>query len=304
MSSQDRRIETQTVGRIFRCPKCFSNLNSTQFVGPETCDSCGLSFSISNGVPVLLKDRASIETLIETAKSQGRADWYEAEQTTQLKGPYRHHFKRRRDFVESIIENYRSEMGSELIGLDIGTGDGVNTLWLSKYFSKLYASDYNLLRLLRAAKLGSTSQVFVADINDYPVRDSTFDVIFFNHVLEHIPDDDRALSEVYRILKPGGLLVLGVPNEGAAFWQLAYKLQPETLRTTDHVHFYTAETLSKKCLNAQFKVQQIYPIGWGIPHWGLDARVKGHKWVDDLFEKLGRAVLPSQCTSLYLILSK
>ena len=69
----------------------------------------------------------------------------------------------------------------------------------------------------------------MADICDYPAEDDCFDVIFFNHVLEHIPDDVAALREVRRILKPGGLLVLGVPNEGAAFWQLAYRLQPKTM---------------------------------------------------------------------------
>jgi SAM-dependent methyltransferase len=186
----------------------------------------------------------------------------------------------------------------------MGCGDGSNLKWLAKYFDTMLASDYNLVRLLRASRLDLCTEVFMADITDYPAANDSLDVIFFNHVLEHIPDDKAALREAFRILKPGGLLVLGVPNEGAFFWQLAYWLQPESKRLSDHVHCYTSATLGRKCREAGFAVQEIRPIGWGVPHWGWDERLRGRKWVDDLFETLGKVFLRSQATSLYLILSK
>jgi ubiquinone/menaquinone biosynthesis C-methylase UbiE len=43
----------------------------------------------------------------------------------------------------------------------------------------------------------------------YP--DSHFDIVICNHVLEHVPDDRRALSELFRVLKPGGLAILQTP---------------------------------------------------------------------------------------------
>lgn len=49
------------------------------------------------------------------------------------------------------------------------------------------------------------------DITDIQYEDNCFDVIICNHVLEHIPDDRRAMSELYRILRPGGWSVLQVP---------------------------------------------------------------------------------------------
>ena len=64
------------------------------------------------------------------------------------------------------------------------------------------------------------------------------DVVFLNHVLEHVPDDEGALRSVRRVLRPGGLLILGVPNEGCGWWQLAYRLQPKSRAQSDHVHFY------------------------------------------------------------------
>jgi cell fate regulator YaaT (PSP1 superfamily) len=43
-----------------------------------------------------------------------------------------------------------------------------------------------------------------ADICDLPFEDNQYDVILCNHVLEHIPDDTKAMQELYRVLKPGG----------------------------------------------------------------------------------------------------
>jgi SAM-dependent methyltransferase len=52
-----------------------------------------------------------------------------------------------------------------------------------------------------------------ADLCALPFADDSFDVILCNHVLEHIPDDQKALSELYRVLKPGGWGVFQVPQD-------------------------------------------------------------------------------------------
>jgi ubiquinone/menaquinone biosynthesis C-methylase UbiE len=49
------------------------------------------------------------------------------------------------------------------------------------------------------------------DITDIPFAENTFDVILCSHVLEHIPDDRKAMSELYRILKSGGWTLILVP---------------------------------------------------------------------------------------------
>lgn len=50
------------------------------------------------------------------------------------------------------------------------------------------------------------------DINDMPFADNSFDVVFCNHVLEHIPDDIHAMREILRVMKPGGWSILQVPQ--------------------------------------------------------------------------------------------
>ncbi|RKR07851.1 methyltransferase family protein [Maribacter vaceletii] len=52
-----------------------------------------------------------------------------------------------------------------------------------------------------------------ADICNLPFKDNSYDVIFCNHVLEHIPNDTKAMQELYRVLKPGGWGIFQIPQE-------------------------------------------------------------------------------------------
>ncbi len=52
-----------------------------------------------------------------------------------------------------------------------------------------------------------------ADICNLPFENDAYDVILCNHVLEHIPDDTNAMQELYRVLKPGGMAILQIPQD-------------------------------------------------------------------------------------------
>lgn len=52
-----------------------------------------------------------------------------------------------------------------------------------------------------------------ADICDLPFEANSYDIIFCNHVLEHIPDDTKAMKELFRVLKPGGMAILQIPQD-------------------------------------------------------------------------------------------
>jgi len=52
-----------------------------------------------------------------------------------------------------------------------------------------------------------------ADICDLPFADASFDWVLCNHVLEHIPNDTKAMEELFRVLKPGGTALLQVPQD-------------------------------------------------------------------------------------------
>jgi ubiquinone/menaquinone biosynthesis C-methylase UbiE len=62
-----------------------------------------------------------------------------------------------------------------------------------------------------SADLDSPIAMIKMDITKIPYKDNFFNVVICNHVLEHIPNDRQAMSDLYRVLKPGGWAILQVP---------------------------------------------------------------------------------------------
>lgn len=286
------------------CPHCSASQLAAEG-GQVICSACGATYPMEDGVLVLVRDPSVLEAELARARRVNPC-WYLEEQPAETSSPWRHHLKKRRVYVQSVLERELSKRGLRKAAdlLDIGCGDGTNMNWLGAYAERLYGSDYNAVRLARARKRMPDATLFLADILDYPAHDNSFDVVFFNHVIEHIPDDARALETIFRILKPGGLLILGTPNEGAWWWQWAYRRAPDIRASTDHVHFYTAETLTNKMQDAGFSISEVKHMGWGPPDWRLDGKIRGYKIVDDLFEGIGRVLLPRQASSLYVVATK
>jgi len=289
---------------FFQCLNC----NSNNFVVSEkewVCKNCGHQYPLVHSIPILIRFWKDHEVEMEAAR-QHNPNWYCETQPAEQQSPWKHHLKKRREYIEQTILQYLNDRKILKVPtlLDLGCGDGNNLTFLQKYTEDLFGSDYNLTRLIRAQQKVPLARLFLSDILDYPVQENFFDIIFFNHVLEHIPADNEALNSVFRILKPGGLLVLGVPNEGALWWQLAYDLEPLSRKTTDHVHFYTEQTISEKLVNNRFKILGTEYLGWSVPHWTLDQKLRKYKIFDDGFELIGRRTIPNQASSLYILATK
>jgi len=96
-----------------------------------------------------------------------------------------------------------------------------------------------------SADLQAPNAMVKMDIRDIPYPDNTFDVIYCSHVLEHVPEDRRAMREFYRVLKPGGWAILQVPITGAATLEDPTATSPEQRETVfgqrDHVRTYGAD---------------------------------------------------------------
>ncbi len=101
-----------------------------------------------------------------------------------------------------------------------------------------------------------------ADICNLPFEDNSFDFILCNHVLEHIPDDTKAMEELYRILKPGGTAILQIPqelNRATTFEDNSITSRKERAAIFgqyDHVRVYGRDYFDK-LRSIGFKVQEV-----------------------------------------------
>jgi len=78
-------------------------------------------------------------------------------------------------------------------------------------FLKLFKNQQNLDYI--TCDLESPIADVKADICDLPFENNSFDVIFCNHVLEHIPDDTKAMQELYRVMQTNGFGIFQIPQD-------------------------------------------------------------------------------------------
>lgn len=102
-----------------------------------------------------------------------------------------------------------------------------------------------------------------ADICNLPFDDNTFDVILCNHVLEHIPDDHKAMQELFRVLTPGGWGVFQIPQDLDREWTFEddsitdRKERAKIFGQYDHVRIYGRDYFDK-LRNVGFEVEEIH----------------------------------------------
>lgn len=95
--------------------------------------------------------------------------------------------------------------------LEIGAGDGYSLdLLEGKGYQKLMGCDINLAKLNVAKTYEHI--VSVQDVHDLGFADQAFDAVYCAHTLEHTHNGYRAVKEIYRILRPGGIVFIIVPD--------------------------------------------------------------------------------------------
>ncbi len=109
--------------------------------------------------------------------------------------------------------------------LDAGCGRGMYTRVLLKRAANVTALDFdpNHIAALKR-RLGHLPNLSlqVGSADNMPFKDEQFDLVIHCEVLEHIPDDKKTVSELWRVLKPGGRLILSVPVPPAPYLDRAH----------------------------------------------------------------------------------
>jgi SAM-dependent methyltransferase len=103
--------------------------------------------------------------------------------------------------------------------LDVGCGDGGFTELVARRLPGHHVAGLDWawtgVHQARARGVGAVRATIEGD--GLPIRSASVDVVVFNEVIEHLVDTDAAILEIYRVLRPGGTLLLSTPNLAAWF---------------------------------------------------------------------------------------
>ena len=169
-----------------------------------------------------------------------------------------HDFLQKRTFKSKIYRKYwlYPKLCKFLTGTALDIGPGIGDF--VKFRPNTIGVDINPDNVQWCQSQGL--DIRLMDINILPFKDKEFDSINMDNVLEHIEDPELILSEMDRVLKDNGILIIGVPGT------LGFTTAP------DHEVYYSKEDLIKTFVNRGYKVQNVFaiPIEWD---W-LDSRME------------------------------
>jgi len=140
-------------------------------------------------------------------------------------------YNKLREDIESIPYSYALHEYKHFVGkrvLDVGSGNGYV---LSKYAAEgaevcgidITQSAIDLC-IKRFEYLQLKGNFQVADAQHIPFPDNTFDCVFSMGVLHHVPDTQKAIDEIYRVLKPDGRLIVMFYHRNAAKYQFMFRV--------------------------------------------------------------------------------
>ncbi len=222
---------------------------------------------------------------------------------------YRLRLARYKALAEAIAAFVRERNSSgRLALLDIGVGRGRSMFyveaegvadrieWIGSDIEERRVAD-----LLATRKWAGAVQ---ADLEKgLPFDAARFDIVICEQVLEHLADPAKALAEIARVLRPGGLLILGVPSFpwGLSHLRRLYVLITSRWLGMKHHHVQSFDSRSIRRLvsaRSEFAIQQCY--GCRIISGGLLGPLEDHFGWYRFNRWLGRA-LPGLCTELQML---
>ena len=148
-------------------------------------------------------------------------------------GTYRHRTK-----AKSIAFSL-AKQGKGRAALDVGCGDGFWSKRLKENGWLVTSIDGYDLRYKPAKEVNLEKPM--------PFEDNSFDLIWKSEVIEHIHNVDQVLSELRRILKPGGRMILTTPNSYFWLYDLLkiFGISPAKVQNPDHKQFFSLKDMKR-----------------------------------------------------------
>jgi len=129
--------------------------------------------------------------------------------------------------------------------------------------------------MLEAGEVRDGGSLVVTTANALKLRfgDASFDVVIVSEVFEHIPEDQAAMAEVFRVLRPGGIAAITVPRylPEAVCWLLSTEYHSNE---GGHVRIYPGDVLQERLRNAGLRVTgTAHAHALHSPYWWLKCAV-------------------------------
>lgn len=117
--------------------------------------------------------------------------------------------------IKDFLNSYSSKKTKDLQCLDIGCSSGIITYALAPHFKMIIGGDIDKDAIRLASKMNKTGNLSfkIIDVLSLPFSSNHFDVIICNNVYEHVPDPNRMITEIYRVLKKGGICYFAATNK-------------------------------------------------------------------------------------------
>ncbi|MFC4531690.1 class I SAM-dependent methyltransferase [Sphaerisporangium dianthi] len=180
-------------------------------------------------------------------------------------------FRERRTILARELRELR-RLGPPGRALDIGAAGGGNTRVLVGHGWDALVADFSQTAVDLARERGL--QAIHADARNLPLPDGHFDLVLAFDVLEHIQEDDLAVREIFRVLRPGGTALITVPCD-MALWS-AHDV------ASGHVRRYTRDGLRSVLMREGLAIERMW--SWNVLLRPVVARRRKHTSGSDVTE--------------------
>jgi 2-polyprenyl-3-methyl-5-hydroxy-6-metoxy-1,4-benzoquinol methylase len=187
------------------------------------------------------------------------------------------HRSRRAVVVDAIEQWGQATRGR---ALEVGPGSGVYLPVLTRAATEVVASDIEdayLSQLLPLAATRPNLRLQCDDITRSSFASASFDLVLCSEVIEHIADSGSALQEMFRLLRPGGLLILTTPQRHSPLEMVAKlaflpgvidvvrRIYGEPILRTGHINLLTEHEARLQLEDAGFRIEAHQKTGVYLP---------------------------------------